>query len=86
MHLYVLRLLPYICFACDNIWSLIIAKNTKEVLPIFLIWLLLQTGGMFTLIQQRGELSQNGAIPFLFCSQPNKKWNRPIPRIFPNRT
>jgi hypothetical protein len=73
MHLYVLRLLPYICFACDNICSLIFAKNTKEVLPIFLIWQLLQTGGMFTLIQQRGELSQNDIIPFLNSAPTEQK-------------
>ena len=48
MHLNVLRLLPYICFACDNIWLLIIAKNTKEVLPNFLFSLMIEMGGMFT--------------------------------------
>ena len=37
MHLNALRLLLYMCSACDNIWLLLIAKNTKEVLQKFLV-------------------------------------------------
>jgi hypothetical protein len=64
---------------------LIFAKNTKEVLPIFLIWLLLQMGGMFTLIQQRGELSQNGIISFL-NSAPTEQKNGTVPFLEFSRT